>query len=147
MDVLRCIAVLIVMLIGGCGGNSQTPEDIEKQAFDDMRAEVREIIEDPQREEAVVKLVDRLQEEYSTLRETAETRRKALRALNADYDATREQFVEYLDRYNADLVRSHKAFRDSHRGLVEATTAEEWSELAKSNTKSMGQLAKSLSAI
>jgi hypothetical protein len=147
MDVLRCIAVLIVLLIGGCGGNPQTPEDIEKQAFDDMRAEVREIIENPQREEAVVKLVDRLQEEYSTLRETAETRRKALRALNADYDATREQFVDYLDRYNADLVRSHKAFRDSHRGLVEATTAEEWSALSKSNTKSMGQLAKSLSAI
>ena len=147
MKLSGIVSLPTMAFILGCSGSPETAEDIEKQAFDDMRAEVREIIDDPRREESVVALVDRLQEEYSTLRETAATRRKALRTLNADYDATREQFVEFLDKYNAELERSHKAFRDSYRELVEATTADEWSELAKSNTKSMGQLAKSMSAI
>ena len=147
MYALRCFGLLTIWIIGGCGGSPETVEDLEKQAFDDMRTEVREIIEDPRREEAVVTLVNRMEAEYANLRGKAEARRKALRDLNADYDATREQFVEYLDRYNAELEQSHKAFRVSHRDFVEATTDEEWSALAKSNTKSMGQLAKSLSSI
>ena len=140
-------AFSVFALLAACGGSPEATADIERQAFDDMRAEVRAIIEDPQREEAVVTLVDRLQGHYENLRATAEARRKALRALNADYDATREQFTEFLDRYNAELAGNHKAFRDSHRALVDATTAEEWSALAKSNTKSMSRLAQSLSTI
>jgi TRAP-type mannitol/chloroaromatic compound transport system substrate-binding protein len=137
----------LVTLFAGCGGSPETAEDIEKRAFDDMRAEVREIIEDPQREETVVGLVDELQRQYSNLRDTTETRRKALQTLNAEYDATREQFVELLDKHNAEMESSHKTYLKSYRAFVEATTAEEWSALAKSNTKSMGQLAQSLSAI
>ena len=147
MTVKRLIGSLVAILIWGCGGNAEAPPDVEKQAFDDMRAEVRAIIEDPQREDLVVALVDRMQSEYQNLRDTAEARRKALRELNADYDATREQFAEYLDKYNAELVTRHKAFRESHRALIESTTAEEWSALAKSNTKSMGKLAESFSSI
>ena len=147
MYILKILGLSVVLFIAGCGGSPETVEDIERQAFDDMRAEVREIIEDPAREESVVELVNRLQEEYANLRKSAETRRHALRALNADYDATREQFAEFLDKYNAELESSHRAYRESHRTLVEATTAEEWDALAKSNTKSMGKLAQSLSSI
>lgn len=112
-----------------------------------MRAEIREIVEDPQRQENVVALVDELQVQYSTLRQTAATRRKAIQTLNADYDATREQFAELLDRHNAEMESSHKAYLKSYRALVEATTAEEWSALAKSSTKAMRQLAQSVSSI
>ena len=145
--VYRSVTLVAAALSIACSGSPESPEDIEKRAFDDMRAEVRAVIEDPQREEQVVTLVDKMQQEYVELKQTAEARRQALRTLNADYDATREQFDEFLDRYNAELESSHRSYRESHRALVAATKAEEWAALAKSNTKSMGQLAKSLSSI
>lgn len=144
---IRIIGLITLGMLFACGGSPTSGGDVEKQAFDDMRAEVRRVIDDPEREASVVALVENLEEQYTVLRDTAATRRKALRELNADYDATRGQFAEFLDTHNAQLERSHKAFLESHRALIDATTAEEWSTLAKSNMKSMTELARRFASI
>ena len=149
---MRIVVVILYVaglasLVSACGGSPSTPEDVEQQAFEDMRAEVREIVEDPTRENSALALVDRLQSDYAQLRRLAQTSRLELRQLNADYDATPEQFADYLADYSAQLEQTHKQFRKTHRSLVEAMLAEEWDALSKSNTKSMATLAKSLVSI
>jgi hypothetical protein len=147
MNMLRTIGLIVLGVLVGCSGSPTAMEDVEKQAFDDMRSGVRGIIDDPEREAAVVALVDDMEAQYVEMRETAQRRRAALQELNADYDATREQFAEYLDTHNADLKRTQQEFLAGHRRLINATTAEEWSALEKSNTKSMQRLAESLASI
>ena len=147
MKIFHIVGLAALAMLFGCSSSPTSNEDIEKQAFDDMRTEVREVIEDAEREASVVALVDTMEAQFVVLREATVNRRKALAELNADYDATREQFAEHLDRYNADLERSQRAFLESHRALIDETTAEEWSALLKSNTKSMSKLAESLATI
>lgn len=134
-------------LVSACGGSPATPQEIERQAFDDMRTEVRGIVEDIEREATLVGLVDQLETDYSNLRSLAEARRLKLRALNADYDTTREEFAKFLDEFNGQLERDHKKFRESRRAFIDATTPEELSAIGKSNTKSMARLANSLMSI
>lgn len=140
-------ALAMLVFLAGCGGSPTADEDIQGQAFEDMRNEIRSVIDDNEREATVLALVDRLETDFAELQNTAERRRSRLRELNADYDATRPQFDAFLADYNEQLERSHADFRESHRALVESTTSEEWSALAKSNTRTMKQLAKSISSI
>ncbi len=40
---------VIVSAIAGCAGKDDvSPVDVEKQAFEDLRSEIREVIDDPQ---------------------------------------------------------------------------------------------------
>ncbi len=146
-NVLRSAGLIVVATLAACSGSPTADEDIEKQAFDDLREEVRTVVEDPEREAVVVALVDSMEEQFAVLRDSAATRRQVLQDLNADYDATREQFVEFLGIHNAELRRGQQAFLESHRELVEATTAEEWAALEKTDTKSMKRLADAMAAI
>ena len=146
---IRILAMLgaSAILFSACSNNPKSPEDIEAQAFDDMRNEVRENIDDPGREADVLAIVDQLQIELKELRETAEQRRQELYELNADYDTTREQFAELLRQYDAELEERHSNFLKTRLEFISATTSDEWSAMVKSNTKAMAALAQSLASI
>jgi long-subunit acyl-CoA synthetase (AMP-forming) len=130
-----------------CGGKNIAPEEIEKQAFEDLRVQVRDIVDDATREAEILVLIDQLQGNFDTLRSAMVTRRADLRALNADYDATREQFAELIERHGKEVKFSHAQFMRSRQAFVSATTPDEWSAMGKSNTKSMATLARSLQSI
>jgi hypothetical protein len=67
--------------------------------------------------------------------------------LNADYDATREKFQDYVQKFNAQVVSGHDKLFKSHMALIDATTEEEWEALAKADTKMMKKLISSIQAI
>ena len=142
------IALFIVLAIAGCGGKEAvSPADIEQQAFDDLREKVSKVIEDPERRAVVNAEVDKLQISYTDFRLAVTARRTEVRTLNADYDATREQFHEFVEKYNNQILTDHGVLLKSHQALISATTPEEWDELQKADSKMMKKLISSLQAI
>lgn len=142
------IALFIVLAIAGCGGKEAvSPADVEQQAFDDLRKKVGQVIEDPERRVLVNAEVDNLQKSYADFRLAVNARRTEVRILNADYDATREQFHEYVEKYNNGILTSQGVLLKSHQALISATTPEEWDDLQKADSKMMKKLISSLQAI
>ena len=142
------IALFILLAIAGCGGKKAvSPADVEQQAFDDLREKVGQVIEDPERKALVNAQVDELQRSYTDFMLAVTARRTEVRALNADYDATREQFHEYVEKYNNQILTDHGVLLKSHQALISATTPEEWADLQKADTKMMKKLISSLQAI
>ena len=63
-----------------------------------------------------------------------------MRHLNADYDATREQFHEYIETYDAEVRAARKRATESRQAFVGATTPEEWDALTKADSKAMKKM-------
>jgi len=144
----KLLPILALFLIAACGGKEPIAiEDVEQQAFDDLRAKIESVIPDPERQSIIIGLVDEVHVDYSELREAVVIRRAELRKLNADYDATREQFAAYIEKYDARIKLSREKVSASHQKLIRATTVEEWDALKKADTKTMKKLISSLQAI
>ena len=99
----RSANLVILGILAACAGDDIAPEDIEKQAFDDLRAELREAIDDPERESEAIRLINAVQDDLAVLRATVEKRRQTVRQLNADYDTTRAEFEAYLASVEAEV--------------------------------------------
>ncbi len=139
---------LTFLLLAGCGGKEAVaPEDVEQGAFNDLRSEVIDIVPDSQRQETLLELVDDLQIEFAELRKDVVVKRTELRKLNSDYDATREQFHEYAERYDAAIKQSREKVTASRQKLVRETTVDEWDALKKLETKTMKKLLSLLQSV
>ena len=143
---MRAILFLL-FLIAGCGGTPPDADEVERQAFDDLREEIRLTIDDADREGAVLTIVDQLQVDFVNVRRLAEQRRESLRALNSNYDATREQFEEMLAEFGQQREEGHARFQESRKAFRDATTPEEWARLEKASTKAMATLASRIGSI
>jgi Sec7-like guanine-nucleotide exchange factor len=82
------IVVLAATALGaaGCASKNESPFDIEKQAFDDVRAEIQSIVSDPERAEKAIDLATALEQSIDDTKKDVEARRAKIRELNADYD-------------------------------------------------------------
>lgn len=135
---LVLLVAATAILLTSCGGKEAVaPVDVEKQAFEDLRAEVREAIEDPARQAQVLAVVDALSADLATLRESISRRNSQVRLLNADYDTPRAEFESFLDHIYSEVKSNQQRVTASHRELLSATTAEEWTQLSKARSKAM----------
>lgn len=126
------------VLIAGCGGKgSVSPQDVVAEAFDDLRAQVAQVVVDAERRDTAIELVNRLERDYEALYDGVQERRTHLRALHADYDATREHLVDLADQLEADVRAARRTTGRTHRELMAATTAGEWTSIRKANTTTM----------
>jgi len=133
--------LLSAVMLVACGGkDAVAPADEEQQAFDDFRDAIKEVIQAPDRQAEALGLVDEFQGEYEELWVAVKVRRTELRRLNADYDATREQFRAFVDKYDADIAAAHARALETRMAFVRSTTAEEWDALKKADTKAMKEL-------
>lgn len=72
-----CICFFAVLLMVGCAGKDDVaPVDVEKQAFDDLRDQIREVVESPEREAEAIRLVNKLEEDLAALRVSVAKRNK-----------------------------------------------------------------------
>ncbi len=126
------------LILAGCGGkNAVAPADVEEQAFEDLRTEVREAIDDPVREAEVLTLVDMLSNDLVALRKSVSARNSRVRELNSDYDAQRADFDVLFEQINTEIRSNQQRVTKSHLALLEITTAEEWARFSKARTKAM----------
>ena len=139
------LSVILLFVLGGCAGKDDVaPVDVEKQAFEDLRTEIREVIDNPAREAKAIAQVDALVKELDELRERVADRKKRIRQLNAGYDTSRTEFETFFEKVNMEIRSNRQRVGDSHRALRASTTAEEWSQISKARTKAINSLIRSL---
>ena len=142
---LLCIAV--ASLVIACSKDDVAPVDVEKQAFEDLRADIREAIDDSAREAETIRLVGVLEEDLAALRINVAARKIHVRELNANYDTPRTEFEAYLAGVEAE-VRDHKQrVSEAHRKFLASVSSEERSAIAKTHTKAMDTAIKTIQSI
>lgn len=142
------ILLCVTTAVAACGGKDNvTPADTESQAFDDLRDEVRAVVEDPAREAQAILLVDSLQHDFKALRSVLEERSSRTRELNADYDTTRAVFDAHLKSALAELRESRRVVTKTQLALREALSPEEREQLDRAHSKAMTATIKSMQAI
>ena len=98
---------------------------MEKQAFEDLRTNIREAITDPARETETIRLVGVLEEDLAALRTNIAARKIKVRELNANYDTTRAEFEALLAEIEADVRDNRRRVSKTHQALLANVTPEE----------------------
>jgi DNA repair ATPase RecN len=140
--------LLPALMLTACSGiNSVTPEEKERKASEEFRETIKEVIQGPERQVEILSLAEKYQADFKKLRATVAAQRNELRNLNADYDATREQFQAFIDKYDAEIRAARKGATGSRMAFVRATTAEEWAALKKADAKALKNMVSTTQAI
>jgi hypothetical protein len=139
--------LIVATFMAACSSEPVSPEDEQAAAFADLRIAVTGTVADEARQREVLAIVDLLENDVDELREILVRRRQALRALNADYDATREDFVEFTRQMEARIQAGRRRALERRQTLVAALTADEWDALGKAETRTMKSVSRSMQAI
>jgi len=128
----------ICLIATGCAGKDKpTPAEVEALAFNDIRSEIRTVISDTERMESAIVIANELETSFEGLRLQLEDRSTEVQALNADYDAPKEDYIALFGEIQKDMERNQRHISGLHRKLVEVTTAEEWAKLKKLRNATM----------
>jgi hypothetical protein len=142
---LLCVA--IASLVVACAKDEVAPVDVEKQAFEDLRTNIREAITDPARETETIRLVGVLEEDLAALRTNIAARKIKVRELNANYDTTRGEFEAVLAEIEAEVRDNRQRVSKTHQALLANVTPEERSAIAKTHTKAMNTAIQTIQSI
>ncbi len=138
----------IACAFAGCGGKDAVALiEVEKQAFEDLRSEIREVIDDPAREAEAIAFVDTIAEDLERLRDKISQRRQRVRQLNANYDTTRADFEAFFDKVDGEIRSNKRQVSEKNRAFFAFTTPDERSALSKAHTKAMDAAIRSIQAI
>jgi TolA-binding protein len=130
--------IVFALLLSACAGKDDiAPADVEKQAFEDLRAAIRDAVVDAEREAEAVRLVDQLERDLADLRTRISERRKTVNALNADYDTPREDFEKYLVDVAKQIRLNCQVVSETQKALGKAITDEEGAAIARAHTNAM----------
>lgn len=126
------------LAVAGCAGKSDVNlADAEKQAFEDLRSEIRSVIDDDERETKAIEIVDQIAVQFVSLRSNREERRAQFKKLNASYDTTRAEFDKFIEESNANIHRNHNQLLEHRQALMSITTPEEWDPILDVRTKAV----------
>ena len=99
------LAILLTTALSlgvGCAGRKAPKEQAPSAKwFDEMRAHIRTDFSDPGQIAALTKVVDQVEVTMNSLDKEVIDYYAKLSALDRDYGATREQFQEVIDEFNA----------------------------------------------
>lgn len=134
------MALLAVVLLPSCAILERAPDPAKvRKMIAEARIQevelVRQTIADPERVERFLELLgerDRMVEAYT--KRISEHRRE-LTALNADYDARREEFAQLLERFNRQRASAQQETIELVAAMKAATTADEWAVIAEFQLK------------
>ncbi|MCP4266571.1 MAG: hypothetical protein GY777_13525 [Candidatus Brocadiaceae bacterium] len=125
MRYLVIISSLLMLLAGCTSGN----KNVEKEAFDNFRAEIRTVISDPDRQAKALEIVDKLIEELQSLHAKKVERLAQSRKLNANYDTTMAEYQAFIHEQNVEYRHSQQRILDNRTAFIAITTPEEWDQL------------------
>jgi TRAP-type C4-dicarboxylate transport system substrate-binding protein len=138
----------IVCVFAGCGGkDAVAPIEVERQAFEALRSEIRAVIDDPAREAEAIALVDLLVDDLDNLREKISERRKRAWRLNAEYDTSRADFQAFFDQVDKEIQSNKRQVSERQRKLFAVTTPDERSAISKVHTKAMDAATRNIQTI
>jgi len=131
---LGLIVALGISIAGCAGKNDVTPVEAQKQAFDDLRSEIRIAIDDAERETKAIDIVEQMAVRFVSLRTDREERQAQFKKLNASYDTTRAEFDVFIEESNANIYRNHQQLLENRQALMSITTPEEWTQILDART-------------
>ncbi len=138
----------IACAFAGCASKDDvSPADVEKQAFEDLRTEIRAVIDDPAREGEAIALVDELSEDLNTLRERIAERRRRVRELNADYDTTRADFEAFFNQVDKEIRSNKRQVSEKQREFLAIMTPDERLAISKTHSKARDAAIRNIQAI
>ncbi len=143
------IPVTIALCLGlvvACAGMKKSPEDKQKEAFDDFRATVADVIDDPDREGQAIALITELQQSFFDVRDANAKAFAEVRKLNADYDAARADIEAALEQIVARVRSEQRHVVDANRQLRTIVTEEEWDAIDKSRSRALMAAVKAIRA-
>ena len=141
------LCIVIASLVVACAKDDVAPADVEKQAFEDLRTEIREAITDAAREAEAIRLVGVLEEDLAALRSSITARKAGTRELNANYDTPRAEFEAYLAKMEAEVRDNRQRVSKTHQAFFAGVTPEERSAIAKTHTKAMNTAIQTIQSI
>lgn len=123
------ILVAVVAMTAACAGTPKSDDAAE--AASDYRAKIREIVTDQTRATSLVQLVDEADAQYRAAGAEAAAFMADFTHLNADYDATRDQFTALMTKHRAQRLQFAEALLTLRAKMVAGTTPQEWEALSK----------------
>lgn len=142
------VFVAIALALGGCANKDDvSPAEDQAQAFEDLRNEIRNAVDDPNRESEAIEFVDALAANLQQLQENLTYRTKRTRELNSDYDTTRETFEAFFGEANKHIQANRKQVAETQRALFAILTPDERSSISKTHSKAMKAAIKTIQAI
>ena len=138
----------VACAFAGCASKDDvSPMEVEKQAFEDLRSEIRAVIDDPAREREAIAMVDALSEDLNALREKISERRQRVRELNADYDISRVDFEAVFDQVDREIKSNKRQASEKRRALFAILPPDERSAISKAHTKARDAAIRNIQAI
>ena len=134
------ITAIIVLVLAACASRKEAPDPAAVQEqIAEYRAQeldlVRSTVLDDDRADRFIALLGKRDQLISDHVEEITAHRKAISALNADYDADREDFNVLLSRYNKQRESAQREIVALIAAMKEETTADEWKIISKYQLK------------
>jgi hypothetical protein len=126
---------LVLAAVAGCSSKHLTPEQQAQANMEAYEAQIRKVVADPARADQLVALTTEYQQQMHESAVVVRDYRAKLAALNASYEATREDFETLFrqqDAHREALLRKVAALREQIAAL---TTDAEWHELEKARQR------------
>ncbi len=127
-----------ILVLSGCAGKDDvTPVDIKRQAFEDLREQIGEAIDDPARVAEAIQLTVVLEKQIGGLHDNMEERKRRVRELNANYDTPRADFEAYRDKVLGDMAENRRKVAKTYQRFLDTVTPEERDAIDKAHTKAI----------
>jgi outer membrane murein-binding lipoprotein Lpp len=124
---------LLAIIIAGCASTPKS--EAVASSVTAYQSKIRDIVADPARAEMLVQLVDQAAAEVNAAETEAAAFAEQFQRLNADYDATREQFTNLLTAHRQRRHQFAQSLLSIRSKMVASTTPLEWESLSKVRTK------------
>ena len=140
--------ITFAMLASSCAArNDVPPVEVEKQAFEDLREQIRLAVDSPDRERDAIALINEFEKDLAELRAVVSKRREKMIELNANYDTPRADFDRYMNEISSEITENKRELMDTHRVFRSVLTPDELDAIAKSHTRAMNAAVVTIQAI
>ena len=124
-------SVLIPLLICACAGHKPSQSEQSAQAMQAARNDVSRVVPDAERREKLNATFDRYEDELRTFGGAVAAFQDRLRELNADPDASRDQFNDLIAGYQVGRKAARSRLVQIHHELLALTSEEEWRSIGE----------------
>lgn len=139
---LSLLAVATLVTTAGCGFRSTATDPAALEAhFEAARQSERqlvtEIVQDPQRTNALIMLLDKRDQTVAEHAKIVTTYINNMRTLNANYDAPQAEFEQLFASYRTSRQTYQQDLVNIIQQMKANTSAQEWKQLAKFQLKEL----------
>lgn len=128
---LYVVFTVFVLLMFGCAHDHGAP----KERTVDVKSLVQKEISDPVRADKIVALMEQLNAELNMQKQATLDIQQELARLNADYDATPEQFRKLMDSSTEYREKTRSKILDTYFQIKALTTPQEWEAISKAEVQ------------